>query len=133
VNYFGLKRYLAADGCLAPIEFGELPFEPKRLFYIHSVPAISHRGSHAHKTCHQIIVPVKGGFAARLFSKKDGLEDVKLSETGDALYVEPMTWLELYGFENDNTVCLVIASHPYDIGDYIDDYEDFLKHIQNPV
>ncbi len=36
------------DGTLVPIEFSELPFEPKRVFYVTNVPKGEERGNHAH-------------------------------------------------------------------------------------
>jgi hypothetical protein len=42
-----------------------------------------------------------------------------------ALYVPPMTWLELDQF-SDNSVCAVLASGPYDESDYIRSWSEFL-------
>ncbi|MCX7856950.1 MAG: FdtA/QdtA family cupin domain-containing protein, partial [Deltaproteobacteria bacterium] len=45
------------------------------------------------------------------------------------LYIPPMIWRELENFSSGG-VCLVLASLPYDEGDYIRDYETFLKFKQ---
>jgi len=41
-----------------------------------------------------------------------------------ALYIPPMTWLELDRF-SENSVCAVLASGPYDETDYIRDWPAF--------
>ena len=38
------------------------PFDVKRFFFIYDVPHNARRGAHAHKTCHQLLIPVCGSF-----------------------------------------------------------------------
>ena len=42
-------------GLLVPIEFAQLPFMPKRLFYVSNVPKGEERGNHAHYNTKQIL------------------------------------------------------------------------------
>lgn len=97
----------------------DLPFTVRRVFYIYDVPYESVRGRHALKTCHQILVAVSGTFNVIV----DG-ETHYLTSPGVGLYIPPMAWRELTRF-GPTTVCLVLASHPYDEDDYIRDYDEF--------
>lgn len=48
-------------GDLTALEWDkELPFNPKRIFFVYSVPDSSVRGEHAHKLCHQFLLCVHG-------------------------------------------------------------------------
>jgi hypothetical protein len=53
-------------------------------------------------------------------------EEVELREPDLGLYVPPMTWAVQFRYSED-AVLLVLASHHYDAGDYIRDYDEFLK------
>jgi hypothetical protein len=47
------------------------------------------------------------------------------------VYVPAMTWRRLENFST-NAVCLILASQPYDGGDYVRDYEAFCKMRHDP-
>ena len=46
--------------------FKNLPFEPKRVFYLYDIPAGESRGAHAHKENHQFIIAASGSFEVAL-------------------------------------------------------------------
>jgi dTDP-4-dehydrorhamnose 3,5-epimerase-like enzyme len=111
-------------GELSFIQKGFCPFEINRIYFMHDIPKDSHRGGHAHKNLHQIIIAIAGEFTIQL---DDGTQNKSftLSKPNVGLYVCPMIWRDL-SFFSKNTVCLVLASEVYDENDYIRNYENFL-------
>lgn len=103
-----------------------VPFDVKRTYYLYDVPGGESRGGHAHKELRQLIIAASGSFAVTL---DDG--NVKrtftLNRPYQGLYVVPGIWCTLDDFSS-GAVCLVLASHGYDEGDYIRDYNDFMEY-----
>lgn len=106
-------------------EFSHLPFVPQRLFSVSGVPSEHIRGSHAHRECAQLLICAHGSLQVVL---DDGYhrDEFLLESSEFGLHVPPLTWSTQYKYSADATL-LVLASHPYDAGDYIRDYDDFLR------
>ncbi len=106
-----------------------LPFSVKRVFYSYDIPGGESRGAHAHKECHQFLVAASGAFEVML---DDGVNKrtVLLNRPFYGLHVPPGIWAAEQGFSS-GSICLVLASHGYEKEDYIRDYEDYLKYINN--
>lgn len=123
-----LHRLVSASdmrGRIAVAEAGvEVPFTPARTFLIYDVPSPQVRGEHALRTCHEFIVPAAGSAAVVVDDGRSRLE-FALDDPQCGLHVPAMTWRSLYRF-TPGTVLLVLASEPYDAGDYIRDYDEFL-------
>jgi UDP-2-acetamido-3-amino-2,3-dideoxy-glucuronate N-acetyltransferase len=112
-------------GRLTAGEFpAEIPFVPKRYFLVFDVPGKEIRGEHAHHRCHQFLVCVRGSVTLVV---DDGAasEEILLDQPSLGVHVPPMVWAVQYGYSAD-AVLLVFASDPYDPGDYIRGYDDFL-------
>ena len=125
-----LPRNKDRAGNLTPIhQRVDVPFELSRVFYIYDVPGGEDRGAHAHKVCHQFIVAASGAFEVEL---KDGVNTrtVLLNRPYYGLYVPPGIWAQEQGFSS-GSVCLVFASHPYDESDYIRDFEDYKRFVDD--
>ncbi len=121
-----LPRITDPRGNLTFVEGGEhIPFEIRRVYYLYDVPAGAERGGHAHRTLHQIIIPLSGSFDVILDDGR-GWRRFRLDRPYRGLYVAPMTWRELSNFSS-GSVCLVLASAHFDESDYLRDYRDFLK------
>lgn len=119
-------RSFAGGGSLMPVEFdAELPFTPKRMFWVSGLNAESVRGEHAHRKCHQLIIAMSGRFTV---TSDDGkaAQEFALGSTPQALYVPPLTWLRLHAF-NPDSVLFCLASEPYEVADYIDAKDEFLR------
>ena len=103
-----------------------LPFPVRRVYYLYDVPGGESRGAHAHKQLEQLIVAVSGSFRMTL---DDGTlkRSFELKRPYEALYVKPGIWRDLDDFSS-GTVCLVLASRPYETEDYIRDYQEFLDY-----
>lgn len=105
----------------------EIPFAVKRVFYLYDIPGGESRGAHAHKECHQFLVAVSGAFEVVL---DDGTkkQSVHLNNPKTGLHIVPGIWASEVNFSS-GSVCLVLASHNYDENDYIREYSEFLKFI----
>lgn len=101
----------------------QVPFSIARVFYLYDVPTEADRGAHAHRTLHQFLICLAGSFDVDL---DDGIEKrkVHLNRPWKGLHVPPMIWAAEVNFD-PGTVCLVLASAPYDESDYIRDYDAF--------
>ena len=103
----------------------EIPFDVCRVFYLYDVPGGESRGAHAHLECHQFLVALSGSFEVLL---NDGNTQrlIQLNRPYLGLHIPPMIWASEINFSS-GSICLVLASELYNEGDYIRDYEDFLK------
>lgn len=102
-----------------------LPFPVKRYFLVFDVPSAETRGEHAHRTCHQFLICVKGSCSVIC---DDGVnrQEFILQRPNIGLYLPPMVWGIQYKYTSD-AVMLVFASEHYDSDDYIRDYDQFLQ------
>lgn len=113
-----LTRFKDQRGELVPLEFNNLPFEPKRIFYVHHVPINTWRGGHAHYETQQFLICLTGKIIVKLESKT-GSEEFTLDE-GDSCFIDKMVW-DSQNFIEENSVLLVICSTEYNPDDYIYD------------
>ncbi len=106
-----------------------VPFEIQRVYYLYDVPGGAARAGHGHKTLHQLIVAMSGSFDVEL---DDGRDKVKyhLNRSYYGLYVPPMMWRYIDNFSS-GSVCLVLASAPYDESDYYRDYDTFVAAVRD--
>ena len=125
-----LPKVQDARGNLTFIE-GErhVPFAIRRVFYLYDVPGGSTRAGHALRTCEQFIVSLSGAFDV-LLDDGVGQQRFHLNRSHYGLYVTPLTWRELDNFSS-NSVCLVLASEPYEEGGYFREYAAFLGAVRN--
>jgi dTDP-4-dehydrorhamnose 3,5-epimerase-like enzyme len=117
-------------GSLIAIEQGyNAPFEIKRVYYIFDTKEGVERGFHAHVNLKQIAIAVKGccTFVLDDGSKKD---EIKLDNPNQGLFIEGLIWREMKNF-SDDCVLVVLASEHYDESDYIRDYEEFVKVVND--
>ena len=121
-----LPKITDRSGNITPIEaFKNIPFDIKRVFYSYDIPGGESRGAHAHKKCHQFLVAASGCFEVLL---DDGCNKrtVLLNRPFYGLHIPPGIWASEQGFSS-GSICLVLASLPYEKEDYIRDYDEFLK------
>ena len=129
MNSFFLKKIEDPDGTLIPIEFKNLPFEPKRIFIVSDVPAVTERGHHAHYETQQILICLKGQIIVKLYDGKD-LQQILLNPK-EAVFVDKLIW-DSQVFVTGNDILLSICSTPYDKSDYIEDIAQF-ERIKNEI
>jgi hypothetical protein len=107
----------------------EIPFAVSRLFYLYDIPGGESRGAHAHKECHQFLIAASGSFEVLLNDGKTQRQ-VLLNRPNVGIHILPGIWASEINFSS-GSICLVLASHVYDENDYIRQYPDFLKYVQD--
>lgn len=106
-----------------------LPFEIKRVFYLYDVPAGESRAGHAHRQLEEVLIAVSGSFDVTV---NDGRETqrVHMNRPYYGIYVPHGIWRGIDNFSS-GSVCLVLASRPYEQNDYYRDYDEFFAEIQS--
>lgn len=116
-------------GSLTVAQYAEtLPFVPNRVFLVFDVPGKDVRGEHAHRTCHQFLICVKGSCAV-VVDDGENRAEIMLDRSNFGLYLPPMIWGIQYKYSPD-AVLMVLASDIYKSEDYIRDYDVFLKEVK---
>ena len=125
-----LPKFLDTRGNLSFVEQeNHVPFVIKRTYWIYDVPGGESRGGHAYKENNEFIVAMSGSFDVVL---DDGNEKktYTLNRSYYGLYVPKGLWRELENFST-NSLALVLSSTEYDAGDYIREYDVFLRMKRN--
>ena len=94
----------------------------KRIFVIKASKA-TNRGAHAHKECAQLLVVLNGKCTVTC---DDGTNKKihTLTNPDQGLLIPPTIWAEQkYDL---GTTLMVLTDQPYDEGDYLRNYDDFL-------
>jgi len=113
-------------GKLVAIEGNQdVPFDIKRIYYIHACNEQDRRGFHAHKNLRQVLFAIHGSCKLDL---DDGQEKmaITLDSPFEGIYIDRPMWREIYHFTND-CILMVLASEHYAEDDYIRNYDDFIK------
>ncbi len=111
-------------GNITPVQNNiEIPFDIKRVYYLYDVPGGADRGGHAHRDLKQLIIAASGSFDITL---DDGVtkKTFSLNRPNMGLYLCPGIWRDISNFSS-GAICLVLASEPYDEGDYIRLYDEY--------
>ncbi len=109
----------------------EIPFEIKRVFYLYDIPGGESRGAHAHKECHQLLVAVSGAFEVVIDDGKNK-RSIHLNNPKTGLHIVPGIWASEVNFSS-GSVCLVLASHPYQEEDYIREYSQYITYKKTEI
>jgi len=111
-------------GFLTAIEgTNDIPFEIKRIFYMHHIKA--DRGGHAHRDTDQVVIAVHGSFTLELF---DGTTYKRFEMDNPTLgvYIPRMIFINMFNFTS-GSVCLVLANSFYDMSRSFRSKEDYLN------
>lgn len=106
----------------------ELPFEVKRVFWLHHIKEGKDRGAHALLDSEEIMIAIHGSFVVDL----DDLEtqtSVLLDDPSKGLIIKPGIWFRTHSY-NDDGVSLILASDEYARDKYTYDYEEY-KRLRN--
>lgn len=123
------KRDGAGDGHPLGLEGShDVPFDIKRIYYIHGAPKGTHRGGHAHKALRQVLWCPYGSIRIRLDNGREKA-DVLLDSPDKGLIVEHYMWREMIWEKKDSVLCVAADSY-YDESDYIRDYDEFLEAVK---
>lgn len=120
-----LPSVVHPSGELTIVEaLNEAPFPIARVYFLHHLQLHAERGSHAHRCLQQLFLVPNGSYTLRLSDSESDLI-FQLDDPSVGVYVPPGWWRTLQDFTAE-TVCLVLASRPYDEEDYIRDWDDFI-------
>ena len=137
------KKTLAVEGCeiihfpsfddmrggLIACEYHkDLPFVPKRSFFVHSVQTDKIRGEHAHRECLQLLVAISGSLSVVVDNGRVR-DEIRLDSPQFGLLIPNGVWGIQYKFTKD-AVLLVYASDSYNDLDYIREYDEFIEYIK---
>ena len=117
-------------GKLVVVEGGmDIPFDIKRVFYIYGSDSTVIRGCHANIDSEFVLINVAGKSKVKITDGKN-VDIVSLDKPMDGLYLPKMIWKEMYEFSPDS-VLLVLANTHYNGKEYIRDYNEYLKLMEN--
>ena len=121
-----LPKFLDARGNLSFVEeFKHVPFKIKRVYWIYDVPGGETRGGHAYNENQEFIIALSGSFDVILDDRKER-KSFSLNRSYYGLYVPKGMWRSMENFST-NSFALVLSSTKYDEGDYIRNYNEYLK------
>ena len=127
VRIIQLPKILDERGNLSFFENEKhIPFTIARSYWIYDVPGGEVRGGHAYKDLQEFIVALSGSFDVVLDDGKDS-KTFTLNRSYFGLYVPRMVWRHMENFST-NSLALIVADKAYDAGDYIRDYDSFVKN-----
>ena len=123
---FGDERgnLVVAEGCGR-----DIPFDIKRVFYMYGSDPEVVRGQHANRRTEFVLINVSGTSRVRISNGSETVV-VELNRPRMGLYIKAGTWKDMYDFSADS-VLLVLASEHYDGSEYIRDYEEYLKEMND--
>ncbi|EOG1445737.1 class E lipooligosaccharide biosynthesis 3,4-ketoisomerase WlaRB [Campylobacter jejuni] len=131
-NYKILKLDAIKDdrGKLVALESNkEIPFEIKRVYYIFDTDPNFPRGAHVHKNLEQVLIMMSGSCDIILNDGKN-CEKICLNRPDMGLYIGKNMWREMKNFSYGAKL-LVLASDFYDEKEYIRNYNEFLRNIND--
>lgn len=120
-----LPKFLDARGNLSFAEnFKQIPFEIKRTYWLYDVPGGVGRGGHAEINNEELIISLSGSFEIMVDDGKEQ-KTFTLNRSYYGLYIPKGLWREIKEFST-NALALEFGSIPYDVNDYIRNYDAFL-------
>lgn len=106
----------------------DIPFIPKRVFYIYKSAQDVVRGMHANRVTDFVLINVAGKSKVKIMDGKGNEIIYSLNRPNTGIYIPHMVWKEMYDFSKDS-VLLCLASEHYNPEEYIRDYNTFLNEV----
>lgn len=101
----------------------ELPFEVKRVFWLHHIKEGKDRGAHALLDSAEIMIAIHGSFVVDLDDIKSKTS-ILLDDPSKGLIIRPGIWFRTHSYKDDG-VSLILASDEYARNKYTYDYEEY--------
>jgi len=121
-----LPKILDLRGNLSFVEnMNQIPFSICRTYWLYDVPGGESRGGHAYRENEEFVVALSGSFDVML---DDGFKKqvFTLNRSYYGLYIPKGLWREMDNFST-NSFALEFGSVPFDEGDYVRDYNEFVQ------
>ena len=103
----------------------ELPFEVKRVFWLHHIAEGKDRGAHALLDSEEIMVAIHGAFVVDLDDTENKIS-IQLDNPNKGLIIRPGIWFRTHSYKDDG-VSLILASVVYGRDKYTYDYKEYKK------
>lgn len=137
VTWLKFKDNIDPRGRLTALEYERhIPFELKRVFFVHQVPFGTDRGGHAHRDTDQVLVCVHGCMKVDV-TDGSAVHTFELDDAASGIFVPRLLWTRLYDFQTD-AVLAVFASTIYDQSRSIRTWDEYcsefgLKNVAAPA
>ncbi|EOI6144379.1 FdtA/QdtA family cupin domain-containing protein [Campylobacter coli] len=132
MNYKILNFNTKSDdrGSLIALEnLKEIPFEIKRIYYIYDTKPEFPRGAHAHRELEQVLIMMEGSCELVLNDGKN-IKNIILNRPDMGVFIGKNMWREMKNFSYGAKL-LVLASDFYNEKEYIRNYNEFLRNIND--
>ncbi|EAJ0863674.1 WxcM-like domain-containing protein, partial [Campylobacter coli] len=96
---------------------------------IFDVPKNTIRGEHANLNSEFFFIVLKGECKIKIDNGKEQKNFI-LNNPKQGLYIDKMLWKQMYDFSKD-CILLVLSNTLYDANEYIRDYNEFLKAVDD--
>lgn len=127
-----LPKFLDVRGNLSFAEnYSQIPFEIKRTYWLYDVPGDTARGGHAEINNEELIIALSGAFDI-VVDDGDMQKTFTLNRSYYGLYIPKGLWREIKEFST-NAVALEFGSIPYNMNDYIRNYDAYLAYRKTVV
>lgn len=103
----------------------ELPFDVKRVFWLHHIKEGKDRGAHALLDSVEIMIAIHGSFVVDL-DDTETKTSVLLDDPGKGLMIRPGIWFRTHSYMDDGA-SLILASDEYARDKYTYDYEEYKR------
>ena len=125
-----LDQNIADEGILTVVQSQKnIPFKTDRAFFIKAPKENIIRGNHSHKSLTQFMICLNGSIEICVDDSIDK-KIITLDKSSEGFLVPP----DIYCSQNyltEDSLLLVLCDKPYDENDYIRDYDEFKKYIEN--
>ena len=123
-NIINIPTFTDERGAISVMD-KELPFQVRRVFWLHHIADGKDRGEHALLDSTEIIVAVHGSFVVDL-DDTINKTSVLLDSPDKGLVIRPGIWFRTHSYKNDG-VSLILAEEEYARDKYTYDYEEFKR------
>lgn len=123
-NIIDIPTFTDERGAISVMD-KELPFQVRRVFWLHHIADEKDRGEHALLDSTEIIVAVHGSFVVDL-DDTVSKSSVLLDSPDKGLVIRPGIWFRTHSYKNDG-VSLILAEEEYARNKYTYDYEEFKR------
>lgn len=123
-NLIDVPTFTDERGCISVMD-KELPFQVRRVFWLHHIKDGKDRGAHALLDSSEIMMAVHGSFIVDLDDTVNKTS-VLLDTPSKGLIIRPGVWFRTHSYKEDG-VSLILAEEEYARNKYTYDYEEYKK------
>lgn len=107
----------------------EVPFLIQRIFYIYGTKDGVVRGQHANRESEFMLINLQGSVKIVIDDGRQK-DTVILNKAHQGVYLDKMVWKDMCEFSSDS-ILLVLSSMSYDSSEYIRDYDEFVREVND--